>query len=256
MNGGIIGNKELCDAMDMKYDEDKKKFYIIVDDFSKILHSVEYKYEINILNQQHDCNGAYDNDYIDISDYWDMVSGDSLEYIIDFIVDEELYIDDVDGEELLLTKEHMKIKDNKIYIGDIILDDSLIKDEDVLKKLLEKLKWSMANAENYSICDKIEIKIIKEFEKQIGEYERMYVKNYKGIEEEKIKLYLDKMNLTEIKDMLIDYTIKNDIIDGDSECYLGENVRDLCRELELFDFDTPDYDNVFKHINGNIFIYY
>lgn len=257
-NNKYITNEEFAKLMDVEYNEDN--FWLVINSFDDILSS-KYETEIKVLDQDDDwwnSSDYYENNDID-SYYWHRYTEDTLKEIIEFCVNQGIEIENEDGDDELMTNENTYLIPDKkgkqnIYFkyenGDEVELSSLL-DEDGLDELKTALNNAICEAQDYADRDDVETKIIKEFESSIGFFKREYVKkkDYKGVEKEveKISIRLDNLDFSNVESFLQD---EYDEYDFETSNY-GDLLH-ILKEMEYFEFDTPDYNNVYGDIDNDM----
>lgn len=253
-NKDYITNEEFAKLMDLEYNENN--FWLVIDNFDDIL-SDKYSTEISVLGQDDDWwsnRDYYENNDID-SYYWHRYTEETLKEIIEYCDKKGLEIENEDDDYELMTTENTYLKPNKkgkqdIYFkfedGDEVELSSLL-DEDGLEDLKDALNNAICEAQDSADQSEIYDKVIKEFEKSIGYFERKYVnkKNYKGEEQEVEKIYirLDNVDFDKVKEHLED-----DYDEYDFETGNYGDLQSILKEMDYFEFDTPNY----SYISGDI----
>lgn len=253
-----ITNEEFAKLMDIEYYDNN--YWLIVDSFDSIL-SDKYETEIKVLDQDDDwwnSSDYYENNDID-SYYWHRYTEDTLKEIIEFCVNQGIEIENGDGDDELMTDENTYLAPDKhdkqnIYFkyenGDEVELSSLL-DEDGLDELKNALNNAICEAQDYADRDEVETKIIKEFESSIGFFKREYVKkkDYKGVEKEveKISIRLDNLDFNNVESFLQD-----EYNEYDFETSNYGDLLHILKEMEYFEFDTPDYNYIYGSIDNDM----
>lgn len=237
LKNNYITNEEFAKYMNLDYKDGS--FWIVADSFDDIL-SKKYEFEIKILDGDYlDYN--YDFYKLDVSDYFYYYDEDTLKAIIDYCIKNNLEFDDE-----VITEENITIKDGKIYVNDIKLED-VIDDDRGLSDLRDELNWAICEAQHAADFDEMYSKIINGFKTDIGDFERKIVKNYKGEDVEKIYIKLENKTLDNVEKFLREEYKEYEYTD---ETY--GNVFYVLREMEYFDFDTPDYNYIYGDIDKSV----
>lgn len=260
-NKKYITNEEFANYMDVEYDKTEDKFWLVIDSFGDIL-SKEYETEIGILGQDDDWwhgSDYYENTDID-SYYWHRYTEDTLKDIIEYCIKKGIEIEDEDGEEYeLMTNENTYLKPDKNGKQDIYfkyenedeVELSSLLDNDELSDLKDALNYAICDAQETADRDEIYEKIISEFEDSIGFFKREYVKkkDYNGVEKEVEKIYirLDNIDFGKVEEFLQD---EYNEYDFETENY--GNLVSILKEMEFFEFRTPDYQYVSGDIDNDI----
>lgn len=252
----LIDENVLADRLDLKYEEGK--YWLYIDSFDEILDKHKYKNEINILDQDND---RYDSNWYDIDINWSMISTDTLSDIKKYIID-NIGSAEIEDEDIVFDEENIKIENDKLYLilndDNIEIDDSFMTDYVEFADLYRDLQWSFIDAQQVADEDEMEQKIINSFEDEIGFFTReMKEKQYYDSKLNKmvnkdvefIKIRLDKFDIKFLKDELINYTINKYMIQGETDTYMGDRFKEIGRELDLFEFRTPDYNYIYGSID-------
>jgi hypothetical protein len=252
----LIDENVLADRLDLKYEEGK--YWLYIDSFDEILDKSKYSIEINILEQDND---RYGSSWYDIDIDWDMISTDTLSYIKNHIIN-NIGSAEIEDEDIVFNEENIKIENDKLYLilndDNIEIDDSFMKDYVEFSDLYRDLQWSFIDAQQVADEDEMEKEIINSFENEIGFFTReMKEKKYYDSKLDKqvtkdvefIKIRLDNLNMKSLKDELISYTINKYMIQGETDTYMGDRFKEIGRELDMFDFHTPDYNYVYGSID-------
>jgi len=255
-----ITNEEFAKLMDVEYKEDK--FWLVIDSFDNIL-SDKYETEIKILNQNDDNEWWDVCNYYEVSDiesyYWSIYTEDTLKNIIKYCIDNGIEIENEDGKDELMTDENTYLKQDKKGINDIYfkyengeeVNLSSLLDDDEFEELKTILNSSICEAQDDADKSEIYNDIMKEFESSIGVIKRDTIKqiNYKGEEHDIDKIYinLDKLKLSDVESFLQD-----DYEEYDFESKNYGSLIHILKEMEYFEFRTPDYNNVYGSIDNDI----
>ena len=236
-----ITYEQFCNYMDVEYIDGK--VYLVIESFDDIL-SNKYEYEIEALDGDVDWGDRYYDNYWenDVKSYWSDYTEETLKEIMAFCFKKGIEIEDE-----LMDENNTVLKNGKLFFNDQELDELI--DDDEFDELKSELNSAICEAQNSADRDHVYKLIEDAFVDKIGSFERKTVEvmkfNYdKNIKEqvdvEKIYIQLD-FDLNEIETFLRDQYNKYNFID---ESY--GNLMSILKEMEFFDFDTPDY-----RYNGN-----
>lgn len=253
----LITYEDFMKSINLSYEDNgtgKKSVYLYINDFDEILkNDRKYSTMIGILNDDiDDMFEPYDFDF-DISYYLDDFTNDTMTEMIDYLIKNHCVYTDDDDKEIIISKENTKIDGKFIYINDsqgdwIKMDEDVIKDN--FDDLYNNIQRSIADAQRDADMTYIYEKTVKEFENDIGHFEKIIKKkkkyNNEEYDDEVIKIQLNDFNFDELKDELkssLEFRGIYDFLD-DTESYLNIGI-----ENDWFDCDTLDYD---RDYNGTI----
>jgi len=256
---GLVTNEEIAKTLGLRYELDdisndgKYAFFLHIDEFDDIL-SEKYETDIKILSPESDIWDNYDGYFDDSLYYLDDLTDDTLNKIIDKLIEKNYTFEDENGDDIEITKDNIKIEKNYLHIFDgsdwIELNAEELKDrfDDLFHVIGNGISDAQRNADESYLYDKVK----RNFEDGIGTFKfvttkRTKYKNVDGeyknvdVEIEEIRIRLDKFDLNRIKDILMSEggNYGNDIKDFEETC---EDYLNIGNENDFFEIKSPDFD--------------
>lgn len=217
-------------AKGMGFSFENDKIYLICNSFDEILSS-KYETEIKILNGDdfYENSGYYDHD---VSDYWSYYNKDTFEAIYNACIKKELKIQD----ETMTTKNTTFDEKDVYFNGDSLKD--YIDDEEDLDELKTELCIAILEAQDSAYETEIYNNVKDAFIDDVGYYKW---------KDDKLYIQFDKKIINEIEDFLEEYYDDIDYYDD----IFGSFISTL-KEMDKFDFHTPDYNYIYADIDNEI----
>ena len=232
-----ISDEEFARLMEIVYEDDN--FWLVSDDFSDLL-SDKYSLEAELLNGEFDWTPGEFYE-VDVEDFWSMYDTKTLQEIIDCCIKNEY---ELEGE--LMTKENTKLEDDDIYFHDTKLVE-YIGNED-LSELKNGLNRAICEAQDAANYDETFKRVKDNFEKDIGEFKWKTIKIGNKENKDVEKLYV-KFGISWND---IEYDLKNQYGNYNFEDENYGNLFYILREIDYFNFKTPNYDYIYGDIDEGI----
>lgn len=238
LNNGYITKEQFAKYLGLKYENDN--FWLVVDSFDDVLSDSKYEFEIKILDNEFE---DYGNDFYNIEDidyYFRYYDEKTLYSIIQYCIDKGLEVD-----EELITDENISLRNGEIFVNNIKLKD-VIDSDDGLEDLRSELNIAICEAQESADFDEMYNKIINAFKDEVSDFERRTV-NIKDKNVEQIYIKITDKKLKEAEKLLIE---EYGEYDYKEEKY--GNMLYILKEMEFFDFRTPDYNNIYGDIDKGV----
>ena len=230
---GYITKDEFAKSLDVEIGDDGD-FWMVFNDFESVLGS-DFTFEAKVLSGRiwEDWNPSSYTDYdFSLSDF----SEKTLKAIIEYCTDNGCEIDTDD--ELLLTKDNMRIENGSIYVNDENLDEHM--EDDGMSELKNNIQIGIADAHESAEASEIYDQCKRNFKDGIGEFKMVDRKNGKG-EDLWVRVEAD---LSEIKSSLEEGYMYSGVVDYVEESY-GE-IYYVLKEYDYLDMDKPNYDYLYS----------
>lgn len=242
---GYISKDRFCKELDLELDDGD--FWIIFDNFEDVLPK-DFEFEAKFLDgniwEDWQPSDYYDYDF-SISDFNDNV----LKEIVNYCIKNECSIE-LDDDEIITSKDNIKIKDGKIYIGSEDLDEHI--DDDGMEELKREIQFGISEAHDHAEQDAFYEKIKSNFISGIGEYKYKNVDviiNNKNKNVEKLLVKVDDFD--NIKRELEDtYTYNGKTTYSEEDYHFG-SMYHVLNELGLIEMDKPNYDYLYSSPNSD-----
>lgn len=238
LNNGYITKEQFAKYLGLKYEDDN--FWLVVDSFDDVLSDSKYEFEIKILDGEFE---NYGNDFYKIEDvdyYFRYYNEETLNDIIKYCIDKGLEVD-----EELITDENISLRNGEIFVNNIKLKD-VIDSDDGLEDLRSELNIAICEAQESADFDEMYNKIINAFKDEVSDFERRTV-NIKDKNVEQIYIKITDKKLKEAEKLLIEEYGEYDY----KEEKYGSMLY-ILKEMEFFDFRTPDYNNIYGDIDKGV----
>lgn len=232
---GYLSNEDFAKLLDLKYED--KSFWMVFDSFSEMLPS-NYETEASFLDGEYEWEHGNFYD-VNVSDYFNYYTEDTLQEIINFCDKKGFEIDDGSNELILITKENTKIINGEIIINN---DIKLIDQLDELDELNRSLNSAICEAQESADFSEAYDRISNNFKDKVGDYKHILI-NENGKEIPKIYLKID-----EFKD--VEENLKNEYGEFEFVEETYGSIYHVLKNMEYFEFKVPDYDNLYGSIDS------
>jgi len=234
-----ISKEKFAEVMELEVDEDGE-FWMEFNDFEDALPS-DFSFEASVLDgriwEEYQGSDYYDYDYY-LSDFTE----ETLKVIIDYC-DNHVCSIDGDDDEIVLTKDNMRIHKGTIYVGDESLDEHM--EDDGMEELKREIQFGVAEAHDSAEADDIYTSVKDNFEEGVGSYKFVSIKNSKGKNVEmlwvKVEAYLSEV-MSDLKDA---YTYNGETTYSTAQHDFG-NMYQVLHEFDFIEMKKQYYDNSYS----------
>lgn len=233
-----ISKEKFAEVMELEVDDDG--FWMEFNDFEDALPS-DFEFEAKVLD------GRMWEDWTPFDYYeYDFDLGDfteeTLKAVIDFCDRNGCEIE-TDDDEILLTKDNMRIEKGTIYVGNENLNEHM--DDDGMDELKREIQYGISDAHESAEADEIYTSVKDNFEEGVGSYKFVSIKNSKGKSVDMLWVKVEA-DLSEVMSDLKDaYTYNGETTYSTAQHDFG-NMYHVLHEFDFIEMKKPYYDNSYS----------
>lgn len=234
-----ITKEQFAKSMDLDVDE-KGDFWMVFDDFDDVLPK-GYDFEATVLDGRiwEDWNPSDYTDYdFDLNDFTE----GTLKAIMDYCVRHDCSIESED-DDIILTKDNMRIENDSIYVDDENLDEHM--GDDGMEELKHTIQIGIADAHDAAEADAIYDACKSNFEEGIGSYK--WVTEKKGEKNVEMLWVKVEADLSDVESELKDAYTWNGKTTYSTEQHDFGNMYHVLNEFDFIQMTKPNYDYLYSY---------